>query len=78
MKAHESPARKVATGGADAGLGLRATAEKLNLGFVSLGEERVRVLANPERTEKAGIGELERALASELVELLDGLPGFAP
>ncbi len=34
-KAHESPARKVMAGGADAGLGLHATAAKLDIGFVS-------------------------------------------
>ncbi|WP_458187517.1 molybdopterin biosynthesis protein [Haladaptatus sp. NG-WS-4] len=77
-KAHESPARKVAAGHADAGLGLRSTAEKLDLGFVSLGEERVRVLANPEREDKAGVEELVDALDSELVGVLEGLPGVRP
>jgi len=64
-KAHESPARKVAAGQADAGLGLRATAEKLGLGYVSLGTQDVRVFANPDRTEKPSV----EALAA----LLDGL-----
>ncbi|MFC4550865.1 MULTISPECIES: molybdopterin biosynthesis protein [Halorussus] len=75
-KAHESPARRVADGKADVGLGLRATAEKLGLGFVSLGTETVRVLANPERTEKTGVRELADALDEELVGVLDGLAGF--
>jgi putative molybdopterin biosynthesis protein len=61
-RAHESPARKVAAGAADAGLGLRATADRLGLGFVPLGEQDVRVLANPDRVEKAGIRELRNAL----------------
>ncbi|WP_276302048.1 molybdopterin biosynthesis protein [Halorussus lipolyticus] len=75
-KAHESPARKVASGQADAGLGLRATAEKLGLGFVSVGTEEVHVLANPERAEKSGVRELADALDDELDEILAGLSGF--
>ncbi|WP_458205567.1 molybdopterin biosynthesis protein [Haladaptatus sp. NG-SE-30] len=77
-KAHESPARKVAGGEADAGLGLRSTAEKLGLGFVSLGDERVRVLANPERKDKAGVEELAAVLDSELVGVLENLAGVRP
>lgn len=75
-RAHESPARKVAAGEADAGLGLRATAERLDLGFVTLGEERVTVLADPERLEKEGVVALRSALATALPAVLDGLPGF--
>jgi putative molybdopterin biosynthesis protein len=61
-RAHESPARKVTAGQADAGLGLRSTADRLGLGFISLGRERVRVLANPDRVEKPGVEELREAL----------------
>ncbi|WP_122089509.1 molybdopterin biosynthesis protein [Halalkalicoccus subterraneus] len=68
-RALESPARKVASGSADAGLGLRSTAEKLGLGFVPLGEERVRVLANPERLEKPGIEALREAVGNAPTEL---------
>ena len=75
-KAHESPARKVAAGSADAGLGLRATAEKLDLGFVPVGTETVRVLANPNRSEKAGVRELADALDAQLDEILSDLSGF--
>ncbi|MFC7167573.1 molybdopterin biosynthesis protein [Halospeciosus flavus] len=75
VKAHESPARKVLAGDADAGLGLRATAEKLGLGFVPVGEETVRVLANPERMEKAGVADLDAALA-DVDEILAELPGY--
>ncbi|MDL5362621.1 molybdopterin biosynthesis protein [Halalkalicoccus sp. NIPERK01] len=71
-RAHESPARKVASGKADAGLGLRATAEKLELDFVSLGEERVTVLANPNRLEKRGVEALREAIENAPAEL----PGF--
>ncbi|WP_254769224.1 molybdopterin biosynthesis protein [Salinilacihabitans rarus] len=62
LRAHESPARRVLAGEADAGLGLRETADRLDLGFVPLGEQRVRVLANPERREKPGVRELAAAL----------------
>jgi putative molybdopterin biosynthesis protein len=74
-KAHESPARRVAEGAADAGLGLRATAAKLGLGFVPLGDQRVEVYANPDRTEKPSV----RALASALEDVgsvLADLDGF--
>jgi molybdopterin molybdotransferase/putative molybdopterin biosynthesis protein len=73
-KAHESPARKVAAGEADAGLALRATAEKLDLPFVSLGTERVRVLANPDRTEKAGVERLA-GLLDDVDDLAGALAG---
>ncbi|APW97753.1 molybdopterin biosynthesis protein [Halobiforma lacisalsi AJ5] len=66
LRAHESPARKVIAGEADAGLGLAETADRLDLEFVPLGDQRVRVLANPDRVEKAGVRELERALESTL------------
>ena len=61
-KGFESPARVVARGDADVGLGLRATAEKLGLGFVSLGTESVRIRANPNRTGKPGVEELSAEL----------------
>ena len=74
-QAHESPARKVVAGTADAGLGLHATAAKLGLDFVPLGTERVRVLANPDRTAKASVQRLSDLLAD--VDALAGdLPGF--
>ncbi|WP_222916665.1 molybdopterin biosynthesis protein [Natrinema sp. SYSU A 869] len=63
LRAHESPARKVIAGDADAGLGLRETADRLDLGFVSLGQQPVCVLANPDRTSKEGVRELEAALS---------------
>ncbi len=78
VKAHESPARKVAAGASDAGLGLRSTAEKLGLGFVPLGEERVRILVNPNREEKEGVKELASMLDSTLVGVLERLPGVRP
>ncbi|WP_435175501.1 molybdopterin biosynthesis protein [Halorussus sp. AFM4] len=75
-KAHESPARKVTGGQADAGLGLRATAEKLGLGFVPVGTETVRVLANPDRADKPGVRDLSAALDEQLDGVVAELPGF--
>ncbi|MFB6353917.1 MAG: molybdopterin biosynthesis protein [Halobacteriales archaeon] len=75
VKAHESPARLVAAGKADAGLGLRATAAKLDLGFVAIGEEPVRVLANPDRTAKPAVSTLAAAI-DDLDDILDGLAGY--
>ena len=76
-KGFESPARVVARGDADAGLGLRATADSLGLGFVPLGTERVRLRANPDRTDKPGVTELDAAL-DDLGSMLDGLAGYDP
>jgi len=61
-RAHESPARIVGRGDADAGLGLRTSTDRLNLGFVPLGEESVRVVAAPDRAGKDGVGQLRAAI----------------
>jgi putative molybdopterin biosynthesis protein len=74
-KASESPARAVLRGDADVGLGLRATAEGLGMGFVPLGDQDVRVRANAARTEKAGVRELAAVLASA-GDVFDSLPGY--
>ncbi|MFB6146810.1 MAG: molybdopterin biosynthesis protein [Halobacteriaceae archaeon] len=74
-RAHESPARRVARGDADVGLGLRATAADLDLSFVSLGEEAVRVLAAPGRAEKPGVADLASALDG--IGDRVALPGFS-
>ncbi|MFB6250194.1 MAG: molybdopterin biosynthesis protein [Halobellus sp.] len=73
-KGFESPARTVARGDADAGIGLRVTAEALGLGFVSQGTESVRVLANPERTDKAGVEELRDLIAE--TDVFESLAGY--
>jgi molybdenum cofactor synthesis domain-containing protein len=65
----ESPARSVAAGRADAGLGLRATATDLDLGFVPVGSQRLTVTLNRDRTGKASV----QGLRSRLDESLDGL-----
>jgi molybdate-binding protein len=76
-KGIESPARAVARGDADAGLGLRATAESLGLGFVALGTESVRVWASPDRAGKPGVEELADDLG-ELGDVAAGLAGYEP
>jgi len=76
-KGFESPGRAVARGDADAGLGLRATADSLGLGFVRLGTEPVRLRANPDRTSKPGVRELDAAL-DDLGSVLDGVAGYDP
>ena len=78
VRAHESPARKVAAGEADTGLGLRATAEKLGLEFVSLGAQTVRVHANEHRVEKRGVERLREVLDADVSDLLCDLPGYDP
>ena len=75
VKGFESPARKVLAGAADAGLGLRATAETLDCGFVPLGVESVRVLANPDRTEKPGVAALRAVLDARLDDVTASLAG---
>ncbi len=77
VKAHESPARKVDAGKADVGLGLRATAEKLDVGFVSLGHQDVVVRANPDREAKPGVADFSDALG-DLEAILSAVPGYGP
>ena len=77
VRAHESPARKVLAGKADAGLGLRATAERLGMGFVPCGEESVRVLASDDRLGKHGVQRLRDAVV-DADDVLDDLPGYGP
>jgi len=74
-KGTESPARAVLEGNADAGLALRATADRLGLEFVPLGEQTVRALANPERVEKRGVKELADVLA-DVEDVLADLAGY--
>ena len=70
-RAYESPPRRVHAGKAEAALGLRSTAEKLGLSFVSLGEQDVRVLAAPDRTEKPAVERLAASLPPETEQYED-------
>ncbi len=75
VRATESPARRVLAGDADAGLGLRATADRLGAGFVPLGMETVSVFGNPDRVGKPGVRALAAAIeAGE--DVFDSLPGY--
>ena len=76
VRAHESPARRVLAGKADVGLGLRATAERLGLGFVPVGTETVRVLANPDRVGKPGVERL-REVVADGDDVFASLAGYA-
>ncbi len=58
----ESPARRVANGRAAVGLGLRATADRYGLGFVSIGTHPVRLLGNPDRVGKPAVAAVRDAL----------------
>ena len=64
-RAYESPPRRVLAGKADAALGLRTTAEKLDLGFVSLGQQDVTIHASPDRVEKPAVRALAEMLPPE-------------
>ncbi|MFC7226737.1 molybdopterin biosynthesis protein [Salinirubellus salinus] len=75
VRAHESPARRVSAGKADVGLGLRATADSLGMGFVPCGTERVRLLGNPDRVAKPGVRALAEAVASG-DDVFDALAGY--
>ncbi|WP_418286132.1 molybdopterin biosynthesis protein [Halorubrum sp. DTA46] len=80
VRAFESPVRAVAAGDADAGLGLRATAERLGCGFVSLGEQSVVVRAAPDRADRESVRALAAAIdaiGTEEDGLLDGLAGYS-
>ncbi|MFC7154079.1 molybdopterin biosynthesis protein [Halomarina halobia] len=74
VRAHESPARKVLAGDADVGLGLRATAARLDVDFVPVGTETVRAFSTPDRAEKPAV----RALAAAIDDgdAFDDLPGY--
>jgi len=74
LRAVESPARTVAAGDADAGLGLRATAAKLDLGFVSVDTQTVRALAAPNRRGKPSVAAFEAILDG--AEAFEDLPGY--
>ncbi|TKX60176.1 molybdopterin biosynthesis protein [Halorubrum sp. SS7] len=63
-KAFESPVRAVVAGDADAGLGLRETAERLGCDFVSLGEQSVVVRAAPDRADREPVAALAAALGT--------------
>ena len=73
-RAYESPPRRVLDGKADVALGLRVTATALDLEFVPIGWQDVRVRASPDRAEKPAVQQLKRMLPpAELLAEFDGL-----
>jgi len=76
LHGHESPARAVARGDAEVGLGLRATATELGLDFVELGQQPVRVVTHRDREGKPGVAELADVLALELDEICAEFDGY--
>jgi putative molybdopterin biosynthesis protein len=74
VKGVESPARRVADGRFDVGLGLRETADRLDLGFVSVGTQSVTIYAAVDRSEKSGVDQIRSALetVSDCCESLSG------
>jgi putative molybdopterin biosynthesis protein len=73
-RAVESPPRRVRAGKADVALGLRATATTLDLDFVGLGTQPVRLLANPGRQDKPAMQTLRELLPPR--DFADGLDGI--
>ena len=76
VKGVESPARRVADGRCDVGLSLRATADRLDLGFVSIGTQSVTLYAATDRTEKDGVRRLQSALET-LPSVCEPLSGYS-
>ncbi|WP_330631508.1 molybdopterin biosynthesis protein [Halocatena halophila] len=58
------PARAVQSGRADAGVGLAATAESLDVDFVPIGTERVEVYANADRRSKPAVKATQALLSN--------------
>ena len=75
VRAFESPVRAVIDGRADAGLGLRETAARLDCGFVSLGTQSVVVRAAPDRSDRDAVRALADALDG-IETVLDGMTGY--
>ncbi|MEZ3142484.1 molybdopterin biosynthesis protein [Halobaculum sp. MBLA0143] len=73
LRAHESPARRVLADDADAGLGLRVTADRLDVSFVPVDDQRVRVWAATDRLDKPGVERLRDAVDAGVA---DGLAGY--
>jgi len=75
VKAFESPAHRIIEGRADVGLGLKTTADKYGLGFVSVGDQRLAVFVNTDRQQKPAVDRLEDEL-SMLAEHCSSLAGY--
>ncbi|WP_281195482.1 molybdopterin biosynthesis protein [Halorubrum sp. F4] len=78
LRAFESPVRRVLAGDADAGLALRETAERLDCGFVPLGEQPVVVRAAADRVDREAVTSLADELDGDgIATLIEGLSGYS-
>ncbi|SMO43099.1 molybdopterin biosynthesis protein [Halorubrum cibi] len=78
LRAFESPVRRVLAGEADAGLGLRETAERLGCVFVPLGDQRVVVRAATDRADREAVASLAAELDDDgIADLLAELAGYS-
>jgi putative molybdopterin biosynthesis protein len=76
---HAAVAQAVASGAADAGLGIEAAARARGIDFVPLLQERYYLVCLKEALEQPAIAGLRRLLASaQWQEKLAALPGYAP
>lgn len=76
---HAAVAATVASGGADAGFGLRAAAAEYGLAFVPLARERYFFAVRAKDVATASVARLIEALATEdFARLARGLPGYDP
>ncbi|MEF8773085.1 MAG: molybdenum cofactor synthesis domain-containing protein, partial [Halobacteriales archaeon] len=78
VNGYMTPAKRVESGDAAAGLGLRFTAESLDVDFVPVAEQPVQVVAAADRLPKPGTERLAEVLAEAVPELLADLPGYGP
>lgn len=72
----ESAARRVSSGAAEVGLALEATANRLDLEFVSLGTQSVQIVVAEERRGKDGLEELELVFDHSFERILDEFAGY--
>ncbi|OYR54528.1 molybdopterin biosynthesis protein [Halorubrum halodurans] len=77
LRAFESPVRRVLAGDADAGVGLRETAERLGCAFVPLGDQRVAVRAAADRVDREAVASLAAELDDGIADLVRGLAGYS-
>jgi putative molybdopterin biosynthesis protein len=76
---HAAVAQAIASGSADAGLGIEAAARVRGLDFVALLQERYYLVCLKDALEEPPIAALRRVLQSEeWKRQLAGLPGYAP
>ena len=74
---HRAVAATVASGGADAGFGLRAAAAEYRLAFIPLVRERYFLAVHAKTLDKAGVTRLIQFLASPaFAKIVEKLPGY--